>query len=331
MSQVESVRGPIASESLGATLMHEHVFIVSREFAQDYPAQVGWDEEKKVAQAIQDLQNLKDAGIDTIVDLTVLGLGRHLPRIKEINAAVDINIIAASGLYSFDPLPDFLKLFGPGNAIPDRDPMADMWIKDITEGIGDTGVKAAILKCCTDKPGVTPNIERILRSVARAHRATGVPISTHTDPHLRRGLEQQDIFESEGVDLSRVVIGHSGDTNDLDYLETVLKRGSYLGMDRFGIEGGTFLTLDERVKIVADLCERGYADKMVLSHDTSSWMDQFPQELRQGTRLDMPNWHYLHISQNVLPALRASGVTDDQIQAMMVDNPRKIFEANSTY
>ena len=136
-------------------------------------------------------------------------------------------------------------------------------------------MKAAILKCATDEPGVTEGVERVLRAVAQTHRATGVPISTHTHAPTRRGLEQQDIFDSEGVDLSRVVIGHSGDTTDIDYLEEIMARGSFIGMDRFGIDA--LLPFEDRVATVATLCERGHADQMVLSHDASCHIDWLPQ------------------------------------------------------
>ena len=145
--------------------------------------------------------------------------------------------------------------------------MTDMFIRDIEQGIADTGIKAAILKCATDEPGVTPGVERVLRAVAQAHRHTGVPISTHTHAGTRRGLEQQRIFAEEGVDLSRVVIGHSGDTTDVDYLEELIGNGSYIGMDRFGVD--VYLPFEDRVDTVARMCERGHAEKMVLSHDAS--------------------------------------------------------------
>src|SRR5215467_553844 len=114
--------------------------------------------------------------------------------------------------------------------------MVEMFVRDIREGIADTGIKAGILKCATDEPGVTKDVERILRATAQAHRRTGVPISTHTHAQRRVGLDQQRIFREEGVDLSRVDIGHSGDTTDLDYLEKLIAAGSYIGMDRFGID-----------------------------------------------------------------------------------------------
>src|SRR4029077_11396122 len=99
-----------------------------------------------------------------------------------------------------------------------------------------TGVKAAILKCATDRPGLEPGVVRVLRAVAQVHRRTGAPISTHTNVTVRGGLGQQKIFAEEGVDLSRVIIGHCGDTDDLEYLHKIMEAGSYMGMDRFGAE-----------------------------------------------------------------------------------------------
>jgi phosphotriesterase-related protein len=166
----------------------------------------------------------------------------------------------------------------------------------------------------------------VLRAVGQAHRQTGVPISTHTHARSRRGLEQQKMFREEGVDLSRVIIGHSGDTTDLDYLEELLAAGSYLGMDRFGID--TILPFEERVNTVAKLCERGHASRMVLSHDASCFIDWLPEDAVPHI---LPNWHYLHIHNDVIPALRNKGVTDEQIQTMMVENPRAIFDKQGGY
>jgi phosphotriesterase-related protein len=324
MTQVETVRGSIDTTRLGRVLMHEHVFVLTPEVMQNYPAE--WDEETRVQEAVQRLRDLKAAGIDTIVDLTVFGLGRFIPRIQRVNAAVDLNIVVATGLYTFNDVPFYFHYRGPGTFLNGPEPMVDMFVRDITAGIGDTGVKAGILKCATDEPGVTKGVERVLRAVAQAHRATGVPISTHTHAPTRRGLEQQTIFAAEGVDLSRVVIGHSGDTTDLEYLEAVMARGSYLGMDRFGIE--SFLPFEERVATVATLCARGYADRLVLSHDAACYNDQLPWDLIPTV---MPNWHYLHIMREVVPALQKRGVTDAQITTMLVDNPRRFFERAGAY
>jgi phosphotriesterase-related protein len=204
--------------------------------------------------------------------------------------------------------------------------MADLFVRDIEEGVLDTGVRAGILKCATDEPGVTEGVEAVLRAVARAHRRTGVPISTHTHAPSERGLEQQRIFEEEGVDLSRVVIGHSGDTTDADYLEKLVAKGSYIGMDRFGVD--VILPFEERVRIVAEMCRRGHADRMVLSHDAMCFSDWFDWPLVQQVT---PNWVYTHITDDVVPALEKEGVTEDQVRQMLVGNPRRIFEAQGAY
>lgn len=317
MPTVETVRGPVDTSALGKVLMHEHVFVLSPEVHDNYKV---WDEDAEVAKAVTRLRELKAGGIGTIVDLTAIGLGRYIPRIQRINAEADINIVVATGLYTYDEVPFYFHYRGPNPILDAPESMVDMFVADIEQGIKDTGVKAAILKCATDEKGLTHGVERVLRAVAQAHRATGVPISTHTHALTRRGLEQQNVFEEEGVDLTRVVIGHSGDTTDVAYLEEIMARGSYIGMDRFGID--VILPFEERVQIVATLCERGHADQMVLSHDASCFIDWLPEQALQL----MPRWHYMHITQDVIPALKERGVTDEQIETMLVDNPRKVFE-----
>lgn len=305
--------------------MHEHVFVLSPEILQNYP-EIWGEEAKREADAIARLTELKSRGVDTIVDLTVIGLGRYIPRIARIAAATDINIVVATGVYTYNDVPMHFHFTGPGGPLGDHEPMVDMFVRDIQQGIADTDIKAAILKCATDEPGVTPGVERVLRAVAQAHRQTGVPISTHTHAATRRGLEQQRIFAEEGVDLTRVVIGHCGDSTDLDYLEELIDNGSYIGMDRFGAD--TFLPFEDRVATVATMCERGHADQMVLSHDASCFIDWLPEDM---VPVVLPNWHYLHIHNDVIPALKSRGVTDEQLTTMLVDNPRRIFERQGGY
>jgi phosphotriesterase-related protein len=325
MPQVNTARGPIDTPSLGVTLMHEHVFIMTTEVMQNYPEQWG-DGAAREADAIERLNKLKANGVDTIVDLTVIGLGRYIPRIARVAAATALHIVVATGVYTFNDVPFCFHYLGPGAPLNGPEIMTDMFVRDIEEGIADTGVRAAIIKCATDEPGVTPGVERVLRAVAQAHRHTGAPISTHTHAPTRRGLEQQRIFADEGVDLSRVIIGHCGDSTDIDYLEELIANGSYIGMDRFGMD--LILPFEDRVNTVARMCERGHADKMVLSHDAKCYFDALPEELLPTVA---PNWHYLHIHSDVLPALRARGVTDEQITTMLVDNPRRIFEHQGGY
>jgi phosphotriesterase-related protein len=314
---VATMRGEVAPEQLGTTLMHEHVFVLNPEVAGNFPT--GWDEETAVTDAIARLDELHAAGVHTIVDLTVVGLGRDIPRLQRVAAATPLQIVVATGLYTFHDLPMYF-------AFRKTDVMTECFVRDIEVGIAGTGVRAGILKCATDEAGVTRGVGRVLRAVAGAHRQTGVPISTHTHARSERGLDQQRIFAEEGVDLTRVVIGHSGDTTDLRYLESVAGAGSYLGMDRFGLD--MFLGFEERVDTVAALCRRGLAGQLVLSHDAGCHTDAFDPDERERVA---PRWHHLHISRDVVPALRQRGVTDEQLHQMLVDNPRRIFSVTGAY
>jgi phosphotriesterase-related protein len=317
---VSTVRGPIDAADLGRVLVHEHVFVVDPEVAGNYPEQHGFREHEQIPAAIGKLRELAAAGIDTIIDPTVVGLGRDIRRVRRVAAEVDLNVVVATGLYIYRDVPQYLHLRGPGTAFGGPEPLVEMFVGDITEGIAGTGVRAGVLKCVTERPGVTSGIRRVLRAVAAAHRITGTPIMTHTDAASRQGLAQQEVFAEEGVDLTRVLIGHCGDSTDLDYLTALADRGSLLGMDRFGVD--MVLPFDERVATVARLCALGYADQLVLSHDAACYIDWFPPEVVPRA---LPNWHFLHIVRDVLPALRERGVTGEQIHRMLVDNPRRFL------
>jgi phosphotriesterase-related protein len=198
--------------------------------------------------------------------------------------------------------------------------MVDLFKTDIMQGIAGTSVKAAFLKCAIDQQGMTPGVERAMRAVAKTHVETGVPITVHTNVRNRSGLLSQALLREEGVDLTKVVMGHSGDSNDLEYLTAIADAGSYLGMDRFGIDA--LSPFEQRVDTVVQLCKRGYAEKMVLSQDAACFIDWFPEATKEAA---LPNWNFTHIHDAVLPALRERGVTEDQIATMLVENPKRYF------
>ena len=324
MTQVQTVRGPVDSDALGKTLMHEHIFVLTADVQANHDE---WDEQARIDDAVQKLTALKDAGYGSIVDPTVIGLGRYIPRIEKIAQQVDLNIIVATGVYTYDTAPFYFKYRGPIPGIADDlpDPMLGMFVRDITEGIPGTNVKAAFLKCAIDHQGMTPDVERIMRNVARAHRQTGAPITVHTHPGSQQGLEAHRVLSAEGVEPGRVVLGHSGDTQDADHLARLADLGYILGFDRFGID--VEASVEDRVKVAVELARRGYADRMVLSHDAACYIDWIDPILLPAN----PNWHYLHIENDVLPAMRELGVTDDQIDQMLVGNPRRYFENVGAY
>jgi phosphotriesterase-related protein len=314
MAQVQTARGPVAAARLGHVLMHEHVFVLTAEVQENYPGEWG-DEDERVADAVRRLSELPANGISTIVDVTAIGQGRNIPRIKRIADQVpELNIVVATGVYTFDALPLFFWR-------RPREAMTEFFVRDITEGVLDTGVKAGMLKCAVDAKGLTEGVEHVLRSVARAHVATGgTPITIHTHAAGQHGPAIVAVLREEGVDFGRVVLGHSGDAvNNPDYLAEMADTGLTLGMDRFGIDH--FATFEERSDLVVEMCRRGYADRMVLAHDTCCYIDWFGP----GTLDGLKNWHYLHVSQDVLPYLRTRGVPESDIGAMLVANPSRIL------
>jgi phosphotriesterase-related protein len=328
VAQVQTVRGPVDTAELGQVLMHEHVFVLTPDVQQNYPEEWG-DEDARVADAVARLTELAGRGVRTIVDPTVVGLGRYIPRIQRIAEQVDLNVVVATGLYTYADVPFFFHHRGPalnaalGAEVPD--PMVDMFVRDIEEGITDTGVKAGLLKCAIDHQGMTPGVERVMRAVAKAHRRTGVPITVHTHPGSRQGLQAQRVLGEEGVDPGRVVLGHSGDTTDVDHLSELADAGFVLGFDRFGINLDT--TFEARADTLIEMCNRGYADRIVLSQDASCYIDW----LAPGLMDLLPQWHYTHVLDDVLPYVRGRGVTEEQIQTMLVANPRRYFERVGAY
>ena len=315
MATIPGVLGPIDTAQLGFTLMHEHVLIANWAMRQSFPDYV--DVPRFVEGAAAELRAAREHGVRTLVDLTPINLGRDIEVIRAVAERSGVQVIAATGFYWTEE---------PWMEAWDHDTLLRYLIRDLTQGIQGTGIRAGIIKCATDRHGVTDLNRKILEISARAHRRTGVPISTHTSVAHQTGLAQQDVFEKEGVDLSRVVIGHCGDSVDLDYLEKILRRGSTIGMDRFGID--VILPTKQRVDTIVELCKRGWAGQMVLSHDASCHIDWFPRDV---IRKAVPNWNFLHISDDVVPALREGGVTEAQIRQMTVDNPRRVFERQGAY
>ena len=325
MSQVPTVRGPVSSDGLGPTYMHEHIFTLTPDVQQNYPQEWG-SEEARVADAAGKLRALAAQGIATIVDPTVVGLGRYIPRIQRVAEQVpELNIIVATGVYTYDSVPFFFRHRGPalnealGTEVPD--PMVDMFTADIVEGIAGTGVRAGLLKCAIDAGGMTPGVERVMRAVAAAHHRTGAPVMVHTHPASRTGLEVKRVLcESAGVDPGRVLLAHSGDTTDCDHLAALADAGFILGMDRFGLNAET--TFEARADTLVEMCRRGYAGSMVLSQDASCYLDWIDPAVRPF----LAQWHYLHIGEEVLPYVRDRGVTEDDIGVMLIENPRHFFE-----
>jgi len=316
MSTVETVRGPVDVSELGPTLAHEHIFVLQPEALQNYGHVFGgtsyWDEEERVADAIAKLSRLREGGIRTIVDPTVLGLGRYIPRIQRVNESVDVNIIVATGVYAFLELPNFFG-YRPPRAI------ADVFIRELREGIDDTGVKAAFLKCAVEHHGLIGDVPRILESIAIASNETGAPVMVHTNSEHKVGLPALECLTGHSVPPRKIVIAHMGDSNDLDYLRAIADQGAWIGCDRFGIDH--FNPLPDRIRTLTALVNEGYTEQIHLGHDAACFFDFMVGD--PAFAEEHPD--YLLISNTVLPALLERGITHEQIDQMLVANPARFF------
>jgi phosphotriesterase-related protein len=315
MSTVETVRGPVDVSELGTTLPHEHILIVEPEALQNWGYAYGpcyWDEEARVADAIVRLNEVREAGIRTIVDPTAPGLGRYIPRIQRINESVDLNIVVATGLYAFLALPNFLTYRGV-------DSIAELFVREIREGINDTGVKAAFLKCAVEEHGLVGDVPRILAAVAAASVETGAPVMVHTNAAARTGFAALETLTAAGVDPARIVIAHMGDSNDLEYMREVAAAGAWLGLDRFGIDH--FNPTAQRIATLLALLDEGLGNRIHLSHDAACFMDFFTGNPAFAN--EKPG--YLLITKTVVPELLAAGATQADIDQLMVANPGRFL------
>jgi phosphotriesterase-related protein len=317
MPAVNTVLGPVDSSDLGFTLSHEHVGTNAAGLRHTYPEFI--DRAGIIEQSAAALREAYNEGIRTMVDVSTFDLGRDVEMIQEVSRMSGVQIVAATGNHLAVPRPF-------GDVSPDV--IAPLYIREIEEGIEGTGVKAGIIKAASDRGGVTPPQEVVLRAAARAHHRTGIPISTHTWSPDRVGEQQVRILEEEGVDLNRVYIGHSNDDTDLDYLLGLLEKGVWLGLDRYpgGRVPGT-PNWEQRTEIAKKLIDAVYCHRIMLSHDYSVPKVRHGEVVQEERRRANPDG-YNFISRKVLPRLKELGASDQDIQQIMVENPRRFFEGS---
>ena len=314
---VNTVLGPIAADDLGPTLPHEHIGVRSPGIAETWPE--SYDRDTHKAAAIEQVASAYAAGIRTIVDPAPADLGRDVELMREVAQETGMQIVCVTGIYWIVPRYWWAR---------EIDDLADAFVREIEQGVADTGIKPGAIKAATDEEGVTEVNEKCLRAVARSHRRTGIPIITHNGPPTM-GAEQQRVFLEEGVELrDNVVIGHVGDTDDVAYLRSLADKGSFLGMDRFGID--QTLSFEKRVGTVSQLCADGYADRIVLAHDRCCLLDWLPDFYNMIPSF-APNWRMDLVSTDVVPALKEQGVSQAQIDQMLIDNPRRLLEPAQPY
>jgi phosphotriesterase-related protein len=319
MPTVQTVQGAVEADELGVVLVHEHVRFRDEAVAEQWPGR--YDEQLELDAALVAVNAAKGKGVQTIVDPTAMFGGRDVRFMKRVADETGVRIVACTGIYSYDYLPHYF-------ANRDVDVMADHFIEDIERGIQGTEIRAAFLKCAADAAGVTENVEKIHRAVARASVKTGAPIMAHSMPAVATGPRQVEIFEEEGVDMARVQIAHCGDSDDVGYIEGLIEQGVYVGLDRYGLE--MFLPIDKRNATAAELLRRGHAERVMISQDFCASIDWFPPEAADVFESNgaIRNWSMTLVFDEVVPALREQGAMDDAaFHTIFVENPRRWLAA----
>ncbi|MDE0290111.1 MAG: hypothetical protein OXJ36_11385 [bacterium] len=352
MTEVQTVTGPVPADDLGVVMLHEHVLISNQvalyELHGDPSVHELWDadisieilgalrkgapnranlmldDEERVAEALVDY---RDWGGTTVVENSTWGLGGDVRGLRRVSLRSGVNIVATTGFYKQVVHPPWL-------AAMTVDDIAEFMIRELEEGIEDTGIRAgAIGECaCTEPVPHHPEEEKVLRAACRAQIRTGVGFTFHPsihDPNTGRqakvGEAYIDLIEEEGADLDRFYLSHCDMTlHDLDYHRRLLARGITLSYDLFGTEGisesafmsGFAMPTDiERVDAIATLCREGYDRQLVMSQDV-------------GIKIRWKSYGgdgYSFVLQHAVPMLRERGVTESQIRTMTVDNPRRIL------
>jgi phosphotriesterase-related protein len=313
MPSVNSVLGPLDTADLGFTLTHEHIFTASAGIQQTFPELFG-DFEKLTEQVVLTLNEAREGGVRTIVDLSTLDLGRDIRFLADVSRRTGVQIIAATGIWR--DIPRSLWFRTP-------DEVAALFVRELEVGIEGTGIKAGIIKVANDAEGVTKEGEIILRAAARAAKQTGVRISTHSFAPGRVGEQQVAIFEDEGFDLNRVYIGHSNDSTDLEYLQGLLAKGVWLGLDRHQTSTPIGPDAEGRAQTLAALIKAGHGERLMVSHDWSVLGVSRTSDPLLSRSYNPDGW--LFAKRKLFPRLLELGITQAQIDLLNNDNPRRFL------
>lgn len=315
MSDVQTVNGPVDAGELGLTLIHEHLRFRDEAVAENWPGR--YDAQAELDAALEAVAAAQGHGVKTIVDPTAMFGGRDVRFLKRVADETAINVVACTGIYTYDYLPHYFEN-------RDEDAIAAHFVEDIEQGCQGTDIRAAFLKCAADAAGVTPHVEKVHRACARASVQTGAPIMAHSMPAVGTGPRQVEIFLEEGVAPEKIQIAHCGDSPDPDYVAGLLDQGVYAGLDRYGLD--MYLPMDQRNAVTAELLRRGYAERLMISQDFCATIDWFPPEVVEQL-VNSPaihNWSFTLVFEEVVPWLREQGVMDDAaFDTIFVANPAR--------
>lgn len=309
---VNTVLGPISPDALGVTLGHEHIFVGSGDFARAFGDR-WYNRDALIDLAVRKLTEAKERfGLTTVFDGTPVDLGRDVGMLVEASRRSGVNIVASTGLYYED------RAFMSGKK---PEVLARYFIDECTRGMENTyltdqPVLPGLLKCATDHPGLTPLNALNIETMGIVQRETGLPLYAHNNHRHQTAPAQLDLLERTGADLSHVIVGHVSDTQDVDYLASLLARGVYIGFDRIYAN-------DPQADTLCRLLDRGYGDRILLSRDGAAFLDFGDRAF--DTDFTQKENTFLIVLGKFTEMLRARGVSQAELDRMFIENPARLF------
>lgn len=316
-TMVSTVTGPVRAEELGRTLIHEHVLVGFPGWFMD-TRQPAFKRKDAVARVVDAFQELHGHGVKTVIDPCPMDLGRDVELCAEVSQKTGINLICATGAYVEDMGIPYTFRSMPVDAI------AECFIREIERGVDETGIKCGVIKIATGDNAVSEYEHKVITAAAKAAKATGVPLISHTE-NCSCGHDQIDIATGQGVMACSLIVGHSDGRDDHSYQKSLADRGSYVGFDRFGL---TQIIPDEtRMKNLKALVDSGHRDRVMVSHDTvNCWKGGLGGADPATLNKVAPNWKMTHLFENIFPELKRMGMSQADLDHIVIDNPRRYFE-----
>lgn len=313
---INTVQGQIDSKDLGITLMHEHITFADWSMRQNFGSKF-CQRDLIVEAAVKQFNKIKKFGVKSIVDATVPNIGRDVSIIHEVAEKTGLNFIVSSGFYYQEEPPLVNR---------PEDQIYKLLLEECKNGVDGTNIYPGIMKAASDKNGITSYTEKLHRAIGRVAADLNFPIFCHHDPATKCGNKILDILEDVGMSANKVIIGHVGDSNDIDYMKSLLSRGCYLGLDRFG-----FIDYDNnlqnRIQTILELHKAGHQDQILLSHDLAVFLGVF-EDWEQFSKEELfnPKISYSFIFEEVIPLLLKKRMSEQDINQILINNPKQIFE-----
>ena len=317
-TQVNTVEGRKPAAELGRTLIHEHVLVGFPGWFMD-ARQPPFKRAEAIARAADAFQELHAHGVRTVIDPCPMDLGRDVEFVAEVGQKSGITLICTTGVYAESMgIPYTLR------ALP-IEAVTEIFVKEIEDGIGSTGIRAGLIKIATGEGRVTDYERKMIAASARAAMITGVPLISHTE-NCSCGHDQIDIATGEGLASSSLIVGHSDGRDDHDYQRSLAERGAYVGFDRFGLE--QIVPDQVRAKNLKALADAGHKERIMVSHDTvNCWLGGLPGGAPPETLSEIaPNWRMTNLFERIFPELKRMGMSQADLDLIVMENPRRYFE-----